>query len=166
MRILTVSDDAALSGRIAALLRAAGHAVDLVDSECLACSALGGGGFDLVVLDLELGDRAGPALIGRLRQGACVPPIIALAAGASAEERVLALNQGADDCVAAPIDLDEVLARVRVWMRRSLGANDHLVHHGQLTYDTMARAAYVAGEPLRLSRREASLLEVLLHRMG
>ena len=91
-------------------------------------------------------------------------PILAVAGSTSVEERVQALRAGADDCLPSDATEAEVAARLRVWMRRSLGTATPSVTLGPLSYDSHARIAYLDQQPLRLSLRELSLLEALIRR--
>lgn len=93
-------------------------------------------------------------------------PVLILTAHGSVEDRVKGLDLGADDYLAKPFELTELEARARALIRRSLGHEHSRVECGPLSYDSIDRSFHLAGEPLSLTPRERSVLEVLILRNG
>jgi two-component system, OmpR family, response regulator len=169
MRILVAEDDAAIAEGLASALRGAGYAPECVASGAAADAALASREFDLVILDLGLPEVPGLEVLERLRAReaqAAKPrtPVLILTARDQLDDRVRGLDAGADDYLAKPFELDEVKARVRALARR--GSGGKLIELGPLSFDPLARAARLNGEPLELSAHEALLLEILLRRSG
>src|SRR5204863_204320 len=118
--------------------------------------------FDLVILDIGLPQMDGFEVLRRLRAAEKPMPVLVLTARDAVDDRVRGLDLGADDYMAKPFAMPELTARVRALLRRSLAQTGPKVVHGPLTLDTVARRAYLAGEPLELAAREWAVLEVLL----
>lgn len=166
MRILIADDDAQRADRLLSSLGGLGHSLEHVKSAVRAEAALESSAFDLVILYLGIDGSSGAELITRVRHGGAAAALLALARGTSAEERIEALDRGADDCVSAPVSTDEVVALVRVWYRRTLGAAGNIVNYGPLSIDASDGAVFLEGQPVPLSRRDLSILELLLQRKG
>jgi two-component system OmpR family response regulator len=166
MRILVAEDDAALAEGVLQSLRHAGYAVDWVKNGAEAESALVANQFDLLILDLGLPKKSGLDVLKRLRASDSRLPVLILTALDAVSDRVRGLDAGADDYLAKPFDLAELEARVRALVRRGMAGSPTLLQHGALKYDQVGRAASLNGQPLELSARELSLLEVFLQRAG
>ena len=166
MRILVAIRSESSWVELARVLRGDGHACDQVASESSTATALASSPFDFAVVDLGLGSPPGPPLIARLRARGVQTPILALALSDHATERAAALDHGCDDCVGAPVDMVEIRARVGAWTRRTMGSASNLIRHGPLKFDAAERAVYIDGQQVQLSRRELSLLEILISRRG
>lgn len=167
MRILLVEDDLSLSDALSSLLLAAGYALDCVhdgeSAEILAQAER----FDLVILDLNLPEKDGLAVLRSLRAGKNPVPVLILTARASATERVAGLDLGADDYMVKPFDVREFEARVRSILRRQGGARGSVVWIGPVGFDTVSRRVTTAtGDVLDLPARELALLELLFLREG
>lgn len=164
-RILLVEDEAAIAETVVYALRAEGLDV----SHCLtAGEALrqGGTGFDLAILDVGLPDMGGFALCRELRRSRDLP-VIFLTAQASEMDRVLGLEMGADDYVAKPFSLRELVARVRVVLRRTQPAGgDGFRSAAGFEHDTDGHRIRYHGRLLDLTRYEYGLLAQLLQRPG
>ena len=166
MRILVAEDDAILADGVMISLRQSGHAVDWVKNGIEADSALEANAFDLLILDLGLPRKSGLEVLKRLRSRESKLPVLILTARDGIEDRVRGLDAGADDYLSKPFDLAELEARVRALTRRGMAGSPTLVRHGALTFDQVGRIAHLNDEPLELSAREVSLLEVFLQRSG
>jgi two-component system OmpR family response regulator len=166
MRILVAEDDAILADGLTRSLRHAGYAVDWVKNGIEAESALGANEFDLLILDLGLPRLPGLEVLKRLRERDSRLPVLILTALDGVHDRVKGLDAGADDYIAKPFDLAELEARVRALTRRGMAGGPTLIKHGALSYDQVGRMARMNGDPLELSAREVSLLEVFLQRAG
>lgn len=166
MRILLVEDDPELGDGLTVGLRQAGFAVDWVRDGHAADLALQSEEFDLVVLDLGLPALTGMEVLRRARGRGQAMPILILTARDATGDKVAGLDAGADDYLVKPIDLDELAARIRALTRRSAGRAAPLLVHGDLAVDPAARSVSLAGQPVELSGREFSLLQMLLENAG
>ncbi|HEY5633222.1 MAG TPA: response regulator transcription factor [Burkholderiaceae bacterium] len=166
MRILLAEDDQILADGLCRSLRQSGYAVDHVANGAAADTALAADDFDLLILDLGLPQLAGMEVLRRLRARNAPLPVLILTAADSVEQRVRGLDLGADDFMAKPFALNELEARVRALVRRTMGATSTLLRIGTLTYDLVGRTASLDEQPLELSGRETGLLEILLQRPG
>jgi len=163
MRILLVDDDVSIQRAVAPLLRSRGYEVDVVGTGAEAASAAIDHAPDLVVLDLGLPDLEGVEVCRRIRKHSKMPIIILSARGGEAE-KVEALDIGADDYVTKPFSAEELLARIRVALRRVAEAEVpelERVEVGDLTID-YSRHRVVRGEDeIRLTPKEFDLLALL-----
>lgn len=165
MRILLVEDDRMIGEAVLGALRAEHYAVDWVRDGVAAGAALGSESYDLVLLDLGLPRRDGLDVLRSLRASSAVPVLITTARDAVAD-RVAGLDAGADDYVVKPYDTDELLARIRALIRRSLGQGEPVYRHKGVSLNPATREASVEGQPVALSAREWAVLEPLLARPG
>ena len=166
MRVLLVEDNPNLAQSLNDALSAARFAVDhMADGEA-ADHVLRTQDYALVILDLGLPKLDGLEVLRRLRARRNPVPVLILTAHGSVEDRVKGLDLGADDYLAKPFELTELEARARALIRRSLGHEHSRVECGPLSYDSIDRSFHLAGEPLSLTPRERSVLEVLILRNG
>lgn len=165
--ILLVEDETAIAETVVYALQADGHAVRHCLDGRAARAAVAGGAFDLAILDVGLPDISGFALCGELRRHGALP-VIFLTAQASEAERVLGFDLGADDYIAKPFSLRELVARVRVALRRSgQQAEPATVKRaGAFEHDVEGRRIRYHGSALDLTRYEYGLLAALLARPG
>lgn len=180
MRILVVEDDVGIAEGLRTNLQQRGYVVDVCDGVASAWSALRAEPFDAVLLDLGLADGEGSELLQRLRTS---PPTAALAAGTPAlpdpatpvlivtardqvSQRIAGLDQGADDYLAKPFDVDELDARLRALLRRAAGRASPTIRYGDIEVDPAARTVVQDGQPVEMSPREFSVLLVLLQARG
>ncbi|ART53931.1 DNA-binding response regulator [Acidovorax carolinensis] len=180
MRILVVEDDAGIADGLRTNLQQRGYAVDVCDGVASAWSALRAERFDAVLLDLGLADGEGSELLQRLRTS---PPTAGLGAGAPAlpdpatpvlivtardqvSQRIAGLDQGADDYLVKPFDVDELDARLRALLRRAAGRASPTIRYGDIEVDPAARTVVQDGKPVEMSPREFSVLLVLLQARG
>jgi two-component system, OmpR family, response regulator len=166
MRILIAEDDPSLTDGLRRALRQAGYAVDCVTTGVEADSALAGGEFDLLILDLGLPKMGGLEVLRRLRARRSPLPVLILTALDGVNDRVRGLDLGADDYLAKPFALGELKARVRALTRRGHSGSSSLLRHGDLIYDQVGKVAEIRGKAIDLSAREMGLLEMLLRRAG
>src|SRR5690349_15043323 len=137
MRILLVEDDAVLCGVVERSLAETGHRVDVARSAGDAAHLWHVQSFDAVLLDLNLPDGSGLAVLREARARGDRTPVLVLTARNRTDERIAGLDAGADDYLGKPFDLGEVRARVRALARRSHGADD-LSQVGALQLDRVA----------------------------
>ena len=157
-----------------AALRQEGFAVDWVRDVPAALATLSTERFELVLLDLGLADpgakatgpRDGLDVLRALRSREDRTPVIVLTARDALGDRVKGLDAGADDYLAKPFELDELLARIRAVRRRHGGRAENLLVHGSVTIDAATRQVTKDGAPVLLSAREFAVLEALMQRPG
>lgn len=166
MRILLAEDDPELGDGLTVGLRLSGFAVDWIRDGNAADQALQAESFDLLVLDLGLPRLSGMEVLKRARSRGQTVPILILTARDALGDKVAGLDAGADDYLVKPIDLDELTARIRALTRRSAGRAAPLLTHGDVVLDPAAHSVTLAGQPVELSSREFSLLQMLLESAG
>ncbi len=162
-RILLVDDEVPIQRAVAPLLRARGYDVDVAGTGADALRALSHAP-DLVVLDLGLPDLEGTEVCRRIRAQSPVPIIVLSARGAESD-KVGALDLGADDYVTKPFGPEELLARIRVALRRVLSAETTTagrVRAGDLTVDCDRRRVLRGHDEIRLTPKEFDLLTLLV----
>ena len=163
-RILVVEDDQLLAKVICDNLSFDGFEVTRAATAHAAVNLLREFGPDLIVLDVMLPDRSGFDVFETLHQGGRTP-IIFLTARGETVDRLRGLRLGADDYVIKPFDLAELLARVRVVLRRARGVTDRLTL-GDVSIDFKSQTAMRGGQALHLTHREFELLRFLAARAG
>jgi len=163
MHILLLEDGSTVADALCRMLRREGYAVEMASVSEQTLRAARRPACDLVILDLTLrGDDTGK-LVRVLEQWRDQVPALVLTAREHIDERVQALELGAD-CLAEPFAMPELAARVRALMRRWRTRRGGRLVHGPLVVDREAHRAYLRGEPLALLPREWAVLEVLLER--
>jgi len=168
MRILLVEDEIEMAGLIANRLETVGFAVDHAATILRARHSIGAHPYSLVLLDRRLPDGDGLSIVDEIKRAQPGVRVVMLTALDSIPDKIAGLDAGADDYLAKPFDVDELLARVRANLRRNepdKSAQPPLTV-GELSFDLAAREANVAGRPIVLHRRELALLESLLRRHG
>jgi two-component system OmpR family response regulator len=166
LRVLVVEDEAQLSRQISTALAEAGYAVDsAADGE--RADFLGQTErYDAVILDLGLPRLDGLTLLRRWREAGLSMPVLVLTARASWSEKVQGIDGGADDYVAKPFRMEEVLARLRALIRRSSGQMTPELRCGALTLDPRSARVTVEGSPVKLTSHEFRVLSYLMHHRG
>lgn len=166
MRVLLVEDEPEMAAALRAALKKYDVVVDHVATLADAAEVVRHNAYAAVLLDRRLPDGDGLSLIPGLRaQGAGIPVIVLTARGGLAD-RVEGLDKGADDYLAKPFAVEELLARLRAVLRRPAGVLTETVAMGRLSFNFADREASVDGRPLALPRRELLVLETLLRRSG
>lgn len=166
MRVLVVEDAPDMAEAVAIRLGQAGMACDIAESAGAAEDFLAVQRYDVIVLDINLPDRAGTELLADLRAAGNRVPVLMLTALFSVETRVSALDLGADDYLVKPFDHRELVARVRALHRREAEQKSDAIRFGALSFSPVLLEARVAGEVLDLTRRELALLSLLLRNAG
>jgi two-component system copper resistance phosphate regulon response regulator CusR len=162
MRVLVVEDDAEVRDFLLRVIREAAWAPDGVSDGQAALAALARGPYDLVVLDVGLPDMDGFAVCRALRARGDRTPVLVLTARNAVNDRVRGLDAGADDYLAKPFAVSELLARLRALARRPTAALEPVLRLADLALDSATRQANRAGMPIVLTPREVALLEYLL----
>lgn len=166
MRILVVEDNRTLADGLAAVLRVAGYAVDVVHDGVSADAVLTTESFDLVVLDLSLPEMDGLDVLRRMRARKNASSVLVLTARGALDERVRGLDLGADDYMTKPFEVSELEARIRVLLRRQAGLHNSTISFGSIELDTVSRTLSAFGQTLDMPARELSVLETLLRKAG
>ena len=166
-RILIVEDDVSLAGFLSGELEAQGFAVEQIhDGEEALRTLETTRRFDLVMLDLNLPKLDGIALMQRLRPAQPRLPVLVLTARSRVEDKVLALQSGADDCLSKPFSLIELLARVQALLRRNSGVVPNCSTVGDLTMYRDQRRVERNGRRIELTPREFAILDVMMRNAG
>ncbi|GAA0360780.1 response regulator [Bowmanella denitrificans] len=166
MRLLLIEDDSQLASALSLALRSEGFAVDHLNSGRQGLSALQAKQADMAILDLGLPDMDGIEILKTARQQRLGIPILVLTARDSTADKIKGLDLGADDYLAKPFEVEELLARIRVIARRLGTSDDARVKIGDVVLDTLAHKILVEGEQLALSRREYMLAKALMENAG
>ena len=165
MRLLVIEDERALCETIVRSLRRLAYSVDYCYDGNRAMELLGEERYDLVLLDLNLPGADGMTVLKTLRQTDRETRGLILSARSEVADKVAGLDAGANDYLAKPFHLEELEARIRSLTLRQFTQNDVVLTCGGVTFDTKARTAAAAGQPLALTRKETGILEyLLLHR--
>jgi two-component system OmpR family response regulator len=166
MRVLVVEDESALSAQLASALTEAGYAVDCAAdgerADFLGQTEV----YDAVVLDLGLPKVDGLTVLRRWRDARVGVPVLVLTARDSWHEKVRGIDSGADDYVAKPFRMEELLARLRALIRRSSGQVTAEIRCGAVALDTRGARVTVDGRPVRLTSHEFRVLSYLMHHRG
>jgi len=166
MRILVVEDEPALSGQLQRALEGAGYAVDIAadgeEGHFLGDTEP----YDAVILDLGLPRLDGLTVLKRWRAAGRAMPVLVLTARASWQEKVDGIDAGADDYLAKPFQMEELLARLRALIRRASGHSSPELTCGPLRLDTRSGQVTVDGAAVVLTAHEFRLLSYLMHHQG
>jgi two-component system response regulator TctD len=165
MRLLLVEDTADLACWLQKALTQAGFAVDWLADGLAADQVLQTEQYSLVVLDISLPRLDGLALLGRMRKRGQSTPVLLLTARTGVADRVRGLNQGADDYLSKPFELEELEARIRALLRRSNGQSQQAQTFGELVFHDEGYFE-LQEKPLALTPRESSVLTTLMQRRG
>ncbi len=166
MRLLVVEDDDIVADAIARGLAAAKYSVHRVKSAEAAQSAMATEEFALAVIDVGLPGADGLTLVRRLRSSGKTLPTLILTARCTLNDKVKALDLGADDFLGKPFEPAELAARCRALMRRSSGALDGVVKLNRMNVDLLGKRLSIDGAEIELTAREWLLLECLVRRTG
>ncbi len=166
MKLLLVEDSERLRRTLQHGLGASGFTVDAAADGVEAAGYLAGFSYDLIVLDLMLPRRDGLAVLHDLPQDATRPRVLVLSARDQVEDRVGALNAGADDYLVKPFAFEELLARLHALARRPTQTHGIELIYDQLRVAVQAKRAWVGEAELALTPREFTLLALLLRYRG
>ena len=166
MRILIVEDEPTLGEQLKSTLEQSGYAVDLSrdgeDGHFLGSTE----DYDAVVLDLGLPEMDGLTVLDRWRKEDRKFPVLVLTARDSWSDKVAGLDAGADDYLAKPFKVEELIARLRALIRRSTGNASSELVAGEVRLDTRSGKVTLAGRPVKLTAQEYKLLSYLIHHKG
>ncbi|RDY28520.1 DNA-binding response regulator [Romboutsia weinsteinii] len=162
MRILVVEDEIDLLEAIAEGLRIDGYAVDTSDDgdEGLELALIND--YDLIILDLNLPNIDGIDILKNIREHNKLTKILILTARSAIEDRVKGLDLGANDYLVKPFHFDELEARIRCLLRIKFIQEDNELKYKHLKIDMKSRKVYVDNNPIKLTKKEFSILEYLM----
>lgn len=167
MKILVVEDERRVGQFVAQALQEQCYTTRLVGSVAEARDALADSPYDAIVLDLGLPDGDGFELLAEWRSSGFNEPVLILSARDAVSDRIQGLDKGADDYLAKPFSVDELVARVRSLLRRQAGtARVTKLERNGVCLDQLGRTVTVEGEPVELTNREFTLLELFLINAG
>jgi len=166
MSILLVEDDRALAAGLLEALRKEGLAINHVATGKAALHVIDAESPDIVILDLGLPDMDGLSVLKKLRSRQADLPVLLLTARDSLGDKVAGLDCGADDYLAKPFDMPELLARLRALGRRVSTANANVITIGVVSLDAASQSVTVENRLVDFSRREYMLLKVLMENAG
>ncbi|MDP9014906.1 MAG: response regulator transcription factor [Pseudomonadota bacterium] len=166
MRLLVVEDDDIVADAITRGLSAAKYSVHRVGSAEAAQRALANEEFALAVIDVGLPGADGLTLVRRLRSSGKTMPTLILTARCTLNDKVKALDLGADDFLSKPFEPAELAARCRALMRRSSGALDGIIRLNHMSVDLLGKRLAIDDVDVELTAREWLLLECLVRRIG
>lgn len=166
MRILVVEDFGPMRGAVVTALRDEGWSVDLAADGAGALELLEHGGFDLVVLDVMLPGVDGLEVLRRRRAAGDDVHVLMITARDAVDDRVKALDAGADDYLTKPFAIEELVARARALLRRKYSVKAPEIRVGPLELRPAQKRVLFDGEEVELTAREYGLLEVLAYRAG
>jgi len=166
MRLLVVEDEPQLGRQLQTALQSAGFAVDLADNGIDGEHLSGTEPYDAIVLDIGLPGRDGLSVLARWRSAGMSRPVLLLTARASWQEKVQGIDAGADDYVAKPFQMEELISRLRALIRRSVGVASAVLRQGAVALDTRVCSLQVGGRPVVLTGHEYRVLAYLMHQQG
>jgi two-component system OmpR family response regulator len=160
---MVVEDDAALREQLSAALDEAGYVVDALGDGAEAAHRGATESLDAVVLDLGLPGKDGLSILREWRAAEITLPVVVLTARGNWQERVMGIDAGADDYLAKPFEMEELIARLRAVLRRSAGHADSRLTLGALQLDTRRCKVTVDGRDVPLTAHEYRVLAYLVH---
>lgn len=166
MKILVVEDDPKIASFIQKGLKEQGYVVDVCNDGDEGYDLASAEAYDVVLLDIMLPGRDGLSILRNLREQKNTVPVILLTARSGLDERVEGLNLGADDYLAKPFYMEELIARIIAVSRRTSGEQLSVINHGELTLNLITREVRREEEVLELTSREFNILELLIRSPG
>jgi two-component system, OmpR family, copper resistance phosphate regulon response regulator CusR len=165
MRFLVVEDEKRIADFLQRGLESAGYAIDVAGDGASALDLVHATDYDLIILDMMLPDMDGLRVLEKIRNRKTSPPVLILSARGTVNDRVKGLETGADDYLVKPFAFAELLARVRVLLRRGQPTPERL-QLGDLVLDTVRRRVTRNGEAIDLAPKEFSILEYMMRNHG
>jgi diguanylate cyclase (GGDEF)-like protein len=162
MRVLLIEDDALLAEVLLQSLTSQHYIVETTADGQMGREYVNSAHYDLILLDIELPKLDGISLCKQLRSEGCTTPILLMTARDASRDRIRGLDSGADDYLIKPLDLEELQARVRALLRRGEVVPTTILQVGELRLEPQSCQVSYAGQPLNLTPKEYTLLEVFL----
>jgi len=162
LRILVIEDEPSLLKIISKRLKEEGYSVDIARNGREGDSFLNSAEYDCIILDIMLPMVDGLTLLRKLRARKKTTPVLLLTARDSVDDKVMGLDSGADDYLTKPFSFDELLARIRVLLRRQTDVKETVLTLGDLSMDTISREVKRGSKIIELTSKEYSILEYFL----
>jgi two-component system OmpR family response regulator len=166
MRVLIVEDDPSLRRQLCDRLAAEGYAIDTAADGEEAAFQGETEPYDAIILDLGLPRQDGLSVLRGWRESGLNTPVMILTARDHWHDKVLGIDAGADDYLAKPFHVEELLARLRALIRRAQGRTSAELHAGPVVLDTRTGAVTASGQPVELTAYELRVLSYLMHHVG
>ncbi|MBX2836411.1 MAG: response regulator transcription factor [Gammaproteobacteria bacterium] len=166
MRALVIEDESILREQIVLALREAGFAIDEAGDGDEGLYLATNMPLDIAIIDLGLPGMDGLSVIKKLREKSCNYPVLILTARDNWEDKVNGLEAGADDYLAKPFHMEELMARLRALLRRMGGWSESQLHFGRLEIDTRQQTVQVDSKPVDLTAYEYRVLAYLAMHAG
>jgi two-component system, OmpR family, response regulator len=166
MKVLLVEDEQKIADFVCAGLASRGFELTHCDNGNTGLARACQGSFDVVILDLMLPGRDGLSVLKAMRSAGVSTPVILLTARNELHDRIEGLNLGADDYMAKPFFVEELVARIHALARRLAGERQNTLQVGHLKLDRISRQASCSGQTIELTTREFNLLEYLMRSAG
>ena len=162
MRVLIIEDDKKISSTLSKGLKPEGYAVDIADNGIVGEKFAEVNSYDLIILDIMLPKQDGLETCANLRRKKVLTPILMLTALDDVSDKIKGLDQGADDYLAKPFHLGELLARMRALIRRRSEAKSAVLENFGVKLDLTTHKAYREEKEIQLSTKEFALLELFM----
>jgi DNA-binding response OmpR family regulator len=163
MKILVVEDSPEMSVQVRLALSRERYDVDTAEDGEVALDKLFDNPYDLILLDIMLPKKDGLAVLNDIRTAGIKTPVLLLTARGDVEDRITGLDLGADDYLAKPFSMAELMARARALLRRFSDHRQPMLQAGEIALDTVTREVSKIGDPVDLTSKEFSILEFLLY---
>lgn len=166
MKILVVEDERDLNRIITKHLKKNNYSVDSCFNGQEALDFISYSEYDLIITDIMMPNVNGYEFIGKLRANKNNTPVIMLTAKDTLEDKIVGLDSGADDYIVKPFEFEELLARIRVLMRRNYGLATNIIQIEEVTLDLAKKQVAKSGEIIDLTGKEYEVLEYLMKNKG
>ncbi len=166
MHVLLVEDERKITDFVCAGFREQGFAVDHCDNGTEGFARATNGAYDVIILDIMLPGRDGLSILKGLRKSGNATPILLLTARNELDDRIEGLTLGADDYLAKPFFVEELIARIQALVRRVSGERQNILAVGDLSLDRITREVTWRGHTVDLTGREFNLIEYLMRSPG
>lgn len=166
MKILVVEDERDLNRIITKHLKKSNYSVDSCFDGQEALDFISYSEYDLIITDIMMPNVDGYEFIDKLRANKNNTPVIMLTAKDTLEDKIVGLDSGADDYIVKPFEFDELLARIRVLMRRNYGLATNIIQIEEVTLDLAKKQVTKSGEIIDLTGKEYEVLEYLMKNKG
>lgn len=166
IKILVAEDNPSLLGTLSKRLRDEGYYADTADNGEDALAFIHAGEYDVIILDILMPKMNGLEVLKKARSRNISTPVLLLTALGYLDDKVKGLDAGADDYLVKPFEFDELLARIRVLLRRRSDNKTNVLTAGDLVLDSLKRTVMCGGAPLDLSAKEYDMLEYLMRNKG
>lgn len=166
MKILVVEDERDLNRIITKHLKKNNYSVDSCFDGQEALDFISYSEYDLIITDIMMPNVDGYEFIDKLRANKNNTPVIMLTANDTLEDKIVGLDSGADDYIVKPFEFDELLARIRVLMRRNYGLATNIIQIEEVTLDLAKKQVAKSGEIIDLTGKEYEVLEYLMKNKG